>query len=68
MRISHQKMPYGGWKYYESRTNITLVGYDFEKLVEHMKHHRKSNGLPEGDPATELEEYTAKQHPELVIT
>lgn len=65
--ISHQKVPPMGWRYLEKRTNIELVAISWDRLVAHLKHHRKSNGLPEGEVEKDIEEQLSEKHPELVV-
>lgn len=53
--------PPGGWKYYEERTKITLMADTYENLVKHMKSHRKSNAIVEGNVEADLEEQMSKK-------
>lgn len=62
-----EQVPPGGWKYFEERTNITLMAYSKEKLINHLKSHRKSNGLPDGEPEKEIDEQLKKKIPDIKV-
>ena len=67
MAISHQVRPNGGWKYFESRTDTTIITLTWDDLVKAVADHRKSNGIPMGNPEQEVDEQLSKLHPSLVI-
>lgn len=65
--ISHAKVPPMGWRFHVKETNIDLVAVSFDRLVTHLKHHWKSNGIAERDAVKEIEEQISEKHPEFVI-
>lgn len=67
MAISRQKVPNGGWKFYEERTRTKLIGIDFNELVRLLQNHRKANGLNHWDSEHDIEVQIEKNHPELSI-
>lgn len=67
MAISRQKVPNGGWKYYEERTKTTFIGLDFMDLTTALQNHRKANGLNHWDSEHDIEVQIEKNHPELSI-
>lgn len=66
MPISHQKVPNGGWVFFEEKTKVKIVGMTWDDLVKCIKLHRRSNGIDQGDVELDLAEQIAKKHPELV--
>lgn len=67
MAISHQKIPHGGWSFYEERTRTTFKSVDFSGLVKCLEDHRKANALNHWDSEYDIEIQIEKNHPELSI-
>jgi hypothetical protein len=41
-----QRTPHGGWRYFQSETEMLITGPDFRTLVQNVKKHREANELP----------------------
>lgn len=53
-RISKQLVPPKGW--YFEQGKFTIKGETFNDLVKNVTEHRKSNGMPAGNPDFEIQE------------
>lgn len=65
--ISHQKVPNGGWRFLEERTNTTVVAINWNDLVRCVTSHRKINGINVGDVEGDIDSQIEKNHPELTL-
>lgn len=64
MRISHQLVPAGGWKFQVGK--IEFTGYSFDDLVKIVIKHQKANDLPIST-VEDIEDFIADKHPYLII-
>lgn len=67
MAINHQKTPHGGWKYFESRTNTSIITMNRHDLTKAVTDHRRANGINIGDVEEDIDSQIEKLHPELSI-
>ena len=61
----HAQQPYGGHNFTDP-TGVVVRAASIKDLLRKIAAFRESNGLPSGDPATEVEAYYATQYPWLV--
>lgn len=67
MAISHQRVPHGGWKYYQERTRTTIAALDHASLVKQVSDHRRNNGIDVGDVEEDIDQQIEKNQPQLTI-
>lgn len=53
--------------FFEPTTKITLMANTWENLVKHLKTHRKSNAIPEGNPEQEIDDQIISKYPEAAL-
>ncbi len=61
----HAQQPHGG-HWFPDPTGYVIRSKTLEGLVKAVLAYRKSNGMPHGSPAAEVERFYAKQFPWLV--
>ena len=64
LRKGHKRLPFGGHHY--TANGITAKGDTAEEVVEKIKNYRLINGIPLGDPMSELLEYYADKFPWMI--
>lgn len=67
MAISPQRVPHGGWRYYQERTRTTISAIDYHSLVKQLSDHRRNNGIDVGDVESDIQEQIEKNQPHLKI-
>lgn len=60
--LSRNLVPPNGWMYPQG--NVLLNMNAFSETVELITQHRRANGIPIGDPAKDLEDFTCRRWPE----
>jgi hypothetical protein len=56
-------MPPGGWRYIQPETGFEFSASTLRVVVQKVTEHRKANGLPVGDPRSEIEDFVCAQLP-----
>lgn len=64
---SRQLMAPLGFFYIENGIKLGGRGSTFESTVEAIEKHRRGNGYPPGDPASDLEQFTCQRWPQGCI-
>lgn len=67
MAISHQRVPKDGWRFYEAKTNTSLISMDYEGLVRNVSGHRKANGINVGDVEGDIDKQIEEKHAYLAL-